>query len=61
MASRSTIVDGYIKNYERAQAEVRNSHVELLGRPVESSPMQVLKLKNTYVSKVRKADEIEDE
>ena len=32
MASRSTIVDGHIKNYERAQAEVRKSHVELLGR-----------------------------
>ncbi|KAN0102514.1 hypothetical protein V8E52_011358 [Russula decolorans] len=42
LASRSTVVDGYIKNYERAQAEV-------------------LKLKNTYLSKVRKADEIEDD
>ncbi|KAH9995488.1 hypothetical protein BJV77DRAFT_1059663 [Russula vinacea] len=40
--SRSNVVDGYIKNYERAQAEV-------------------IKLKNTYFSKVRKADEAEDD
>ena len=35
LASRSTIIDGHIKNYERAQAEVRKSHVELLSRPIE--------------------------
>ncbi|KAI0305821.1 hypothetical protein B0F90DRAFT_1693763 [Multifurca ochricompacta] len=41
-ASRATIVDGHVKNYEQAQTEV-------------------LKLKNTYFAKVRKADETEED
>ncbi|KAI0272568.1 hypothetical protein BC834DRAFT_857325 [Gloeopeniophorella convolvens] len=41
-ASRTTIIDGYVRTYEHAQADV-------------------IKLKNTYLSKVRKADEAEDD
>lgn len=55
--SRKVLIDGWLKAYEMAIGDV-STHSRL---PSHINTLQVDKLKHTYVTKSRRADEAEDE
>ena len=59
LSSRNSVIDGWLKSYETAQGEVRLTLYVFLIECLNI--LQVDKLKHSYLTKVRRADEAEDE